>query len=144
MRIFKFASDLVLKPRQRGLINFFDEYKLKHDKTKKCARIDEHDGAIRPVNKLTTAVAYGVSNQFGRSKANAKTNRKTAAVGATGEYTGNMENLLEDNKSVNRIIQALENFDPDGNEKDKAIYRRIVDDSDEDSNLDTSIVGAGN
>ena len=31
IRIFKFASDCTLKPRQRDLVNFFDEYRLKSD-----------------------------------------------------------------------------------------------------------------
>ena len=31
LRIFKFASDCTLKPRQRDFVNFFDEYKLNSD-----------------------------------------------------------------------------------------------------------------
>jgi len=38
IRIFKFASDIVLKPRQRDLISFFDEYKLKKANTTGDAR----------------------------------------------------------------------------------------------------------
>ena len=31
LRVHQFASEVILKPRQRELVNFFDDYKLKGD-----------------------------------------------------------------------------------------------------------------
>ncbi len=89
LRIFKFASDCTLKPRQRDLVNFFDEYKLKSgEKTEEWTLLasDEHN---RPLNQLTRNITASAVKNTNKGK-----NRKTEAVGAMGNDINNLEETL--------------------------------------------------
>ena len=101
LRIFKFASDCILKPRQRNLVSFFNEYKLT-DKSHKGPPPQESKSARLP------------SQSSGSKK---------SKVGLAGSAPENLEDVLEE---VNKMFTALQTFDPDNDEKDNAIYIRIV------------------
>ena len=47
MRIYKFASDIVLKPRQRDLVNFFDAFKLRDTKLPDKKKPHEFSARLR-------------------------------------------------------------------------------------------------
>ena len=99
MRIFKFTSDIILKPRQRDLVNFFDSYKLR---------------ANRPVES---------SKPYGFSKRIQDGNAKRKYTGNRGDdiSPSNVEDLLAEsnernrNDTVSRIMQAVDATDPEDN-----------------------------
>ena len=59
IRIFKFASDCTLKPRQRDLVNFFNEYRL---------RSDDNENNDQPLTETRTRPISHVLSQLGGSR----------------------------------------------------------------------------
>ena len=99
LRINMFASDIVLKPRQRYLVNFFDEYKLKAEK---------------PEEKHTKD-----------SKA-AKTKLMKSDHGAKGQIPEHMEDLLTGQEQVHGIALAIKETVPEDDPIDTHIFNRIM------------------
>ena len=113
LRVNQFASDVVLKPRQRDLVNFFQDYKLAGDKEPEEI-MDESRSSIVPDNRKT-------SNLGGLGKAHAA--------------PGNVEDLLDkkEHKPTDRIFDALDRVDPDADRVDAMTYARIVPNAEVDS-----------
>ena len=62
MRIFKFTSDIILKPRQKDLVNFFEAYKLRETKepeAKKPHQFSKRLQSVRTKRKYTSHGAQG-------------------------------------------------------------------------------------
>ena len=109
LRVNQFASDVVLKPRQRDLVNFFQDYKL--------------NGAKEPETILDDSTMDGSAAQ----------NRKTANLGGLGQAhdaPGNLEDLISTKGKgaapTTRVINAVQKVDPDADKVDGMTYARIV------------------
>ena len=96
MRIFKFTSDIILKPRQKDLVNFFDAYKLKETKESEAKKPHEFSKRLQSV----------------------RTKRKYTSHGAQGQAPSNVEDLLIESANdaeAGRIMVAVDEADPDKN-----------------------------
>ena len=104
LRVNQFASDVVLKPRQRDLVNFFQDYKL-------CG--------IKEPEPILDETMTSIDN------------RKTQNLGALGKAhaaPGNLEDLIDskEDKPTERVFDALDRVDPDQDKIDAMTYARIV------------------
>lgn len=106
MRINMFASDIVLKPRQRYLVNFFEEYKLKVDKKESKAKM--------------------------RDSKEVRSKLMKSGKGAKGQVPEHMEDLLTGQTQVHGIAEAVKESIPEEDPIDMHIYDRIIC-SDEDA-----------
>jgi len=101
-----FASDIVLKPRQRYLVNFFEEYKLKVDKKESKAKM--------------------------RDSKEVRSKLMKSGKGAKGQVPEHMEDLLTGQTQVHGIAEAVKESIPEEDPIDMHIYDRIIC-SDEDA-----------
>ena len=127
IRIFKFASDCTLKPRQRDLVNFFDDYKLSSG--------DNNDEKIQLAETSTRPISRMIDYAQSSSKVSDKT---SSDLGRRGSDVKNLEDALRNQVAMGRIVDAIEGFDPNINEKDKAIYTRIMRENYNDDSLESS------
>ena len=85
LRVHQFASEVVLKPRQRDLVNFFDDYKLKDEADKEI---------LHKIEKKKTAV-YD----------NKKGARSTREI-------ENIEDVLKSPETrIDKVMKAMINID---------------------------------
>ena len=101
LRVNKFTSEVFLKPRQRDLVNFFDEYKL----------TDVPPVAPVPKEKKPNTHHSIQSND--------------SLLDSQPDKRVNVEDLIE-NDVAKRVITACESIDYDNDKIDKIIYQRIV------------------
>ena len=95
-----FASEIALKPRQRKLVGFFDDFKLKTPDENLAATIKQNDP---------------------------KQDDRLSMHGAKGEEWGNLDNLIDrQNKQFNRIISAVKRAKIEKDPIDAIIHDRIA------------------
>ena len=78
LRVYQFASEIVLKPRQRELVSFFDQYKL----------MDEDERLLMK------------SIEMRESNMDSKGNQHKGEV-------SNIEDLLVKNKRISKVVKAV-------------------------------------
>ena len=107
LRVNQFASDVVLKPRQRDLVNLFLTYKLKGDK--------EPEELVNDTMIDSNAYEKRLSRQ------------KSSNLGGLGKEAPNpfnVDDLLDSKQS--RMFKALETVSPEQDKVDKLTFKRIV------------------
>ena len=114
-----FASDIVLKPRQRQLVSFFDEYKLK-EKRKSLEK--------KPAELMAS-----------------KTKLMKSSHGTKGDGPDHMEDLLTAPEQVHGIAEAIKEIAPGEDRVDKFILKRIIcsEDGSDDSESEKSLSKSG-
>ena len=88
IRIFKFASDCTLKPRQRDLVNFFNDYKLNSSENEDDD-VQLAETSTRPISHMLTYAAGSNSRQ------QSVRSHQTSELGKRGAEARNMEDALK-------------------------------------------------
>ena len=101
LRVAYFASEIALKPRQRKLVGFFDEFKLK-----------------TPDEKLEQTLR--LENALNREE-------RLSMKGIKGEEYGNMDDLIEkDQRDAARVLMAINRARAEDDPIDAIITDRIT------------------
>ena len=88
IRIFKFASDCTLKPRQRDLVNFFNDYKLNSS--------DNEDEKVQLTKKSTRPISHILTYAAGSNhRTQSLGSHQTSELGKRGADARNLEDALK-------------------------------------------------